>query len=241
MLQGVLNQLLGGHIDDVILTPNNVSQLGVDPVHHNLGRLLSIELMGLPPDQTGQLSIRVLKLGGEQPLWERFDRIAPVGDQIGVFHHHLMRLLLSKIGKLLQHLVRSLEIDWQGLVGVLKPLRGQQDVPIYLVLWVQEVDVAGGADWFPQLLPQLDDGTVEVPQLLLSADHPLTKHEHIIADRLYLQIVIPGGNTLQLFPALPVHHGPEQLSRLAGRTDDKPLPILLDKRFGYDRDSLKVL
>ena len=84
-----------------------------------------------------------------------------------------------------------------------------------LVLRVQEVDVAGGAHRLAQLLPQGHDGPVEVPQLLLCADHPLAEHEHIVAQGLDLQIVIPGGNALELLPVLVRRHRLE-LARLAG-------------------------
>ena len=167
MLQGVLHQLLGGHIDDVILAADDVIEFGVDAVHHDLGRLLAIQLVGLTPHQALQLPVRVLQLGGEQTLGQGLDGVAAVGDEVGVLHHHLMGLLLAQIGELLQHLVGGLEVDGQGRVRVVKALGGQQDVAVHLVLRVQKVDVAGGAHRLAQLLPQADDGAVKVPQLLL--------------------------------------------------------------------------
>ena len=167
MLQGILDQLLGGHIDHVVFAADDVPQLGLDPVHHDLGRVLPVEVVGLAPHQPLQLPVGVLQLGGEEALGQGLDGIAPTGDQVGVFHHHLIGLLLAQIGELLEHLVGGLEVDGQVLVRVLKALGGQQDVAVDLVLRIQKMHVAGCHHGLAELLPQADDLPVELPQLLL--------------------------------------------------------------------------
>ena len=216
VLQGVLHQLLSGHVDDVVFTADNVAQLHVNAVHHDLGWLVAVKLMGFPPHQALQFSVGVLQFGGEQALGQRLDGVAPVGNQVGVLHHHLVGLLLAQIGKLLEHLVRGFKVDGQGLIRILKALGGQQDVTVNFVLRVQEVDVAGGTHRLAQLLSQPHYGAVEVPQLLFRAHHALAEHEHIVADGLDLQKVVPGGNALELLPVLVRCHRLEQLTRLAG-------------------------
>ena len=216
MLQGVLHQLLGGHVDDVVLTADDVAQLHVNAVHYDLWRLIAVKLMGFPPHQALQFSVGVLQFGGEQALGQGLDGIAPVGNQVGVLHYHFVGLLLTQIGKLLEHLVRSFEVDGQGLVRILKALGGQQDMAVNLILRVQEVDVAGGTHGLAQLLPQPHHRAVEVPQLLFRAHHALAEHEHIVADGLDLQKVVPGGDALELLPVLVRRHRLEQLARLAG-------------------------
>ena len=67
-----------------------------------------------------------------------------------------------------------------------------------LVLRVQEMDVAGGAHRLVQRLAQGYDGAVEVLQLLLALHHTLAQHEGIVAQRLNLQEIVPGGNALKL-------------------------------------------
>ena len=89
-------------------------------------------------------------------------------------------------------------------------------MPVDLILRVQEVDVPGGAHRLAHLLPQADDGAVEVPQLLLVLHDALAEHEHIVAQRLDLQIVVPRGDALELLPVLAVHHRLEQFPCLTG-------------------------
>ena len=216
MLQGVLHQLLGRHIDHIVFAPDDVAQLHLDAVGDEFGGIFSVKLMSFPPHQPLQFPVGILQLGGKQPLGQWVDGVAPVGDEVGVGHHHLPGLLLPQIGKLLEHLLRGFKVDGQGLVRILKALGGQQDMPVDLVLRVQEVDVPGGAHRLAHLLPQADDGAVEVPQLLLTFHDSLAEHEHIVAQGLDLQVVVPGGDAFELIPVLSVHHRLEQLSRLTG-------------------------
>ena len=85
-----------------------------------------------------------------------------------------------------------------------------------LVLRLLKMHIAGGADGLPQFLPQPDDGAVILPQFLLRLHVAVSQHEEVVADGLYLQIVVEGGNALELRPILVIRHRPEQLSRLAG-------------------------
>ena len=114
-------------------------------------------------------------------------------------------------------------------------------MPEDLLLRVQKMDVAGGADRFPQLSAQLYNGAVQVPQPLLVGNLSFFQQEGIVADGLDLQKVIPGGDSAQLTPVLVVQHGPEQLSRRTGTTHNQPLPVGVDEAFGYDGIAGKVL
>src|SRR5699024_5684362 len=82
VVQGVLHQLLGGHVDHVVLALDDIPQLGVDAVHHDLGGLFSVEGVGLVPHQAGELLSRVFDLGGEEALGEGNYLLAPVGHQV---------------------------------------------------------------------------------------------------------------------------------------------------------------
>ena len=124
----------------------------------------------------------------------------------GIGHHHLIGLVLPQIGELLQQLVGGLEVDGQRRIGIRELLAGQQHMAIDLVLRLLKMHVAGGADGLPQLLPQF----------LLRLHVAVSQHEEIVADGLYLQIVVEGGNALELRPILVIRHRPEQLARLAG-------------------------
>ena len=110
-----------------------------------------------------------------------------------------------------------------------------------LVLRLLEVDVAGGADGLVQLLAQADDGAVELPQLLLRLDHTLAQHEGIVAQRLNLQEIVPGGNALKLRKVFPLYNCLKQLSSLAGRADNESLPVLVDQALGHDGVAFEVV
>ena len=86
---------MGGHVDHVVLAADDVPQLRLDAVHHDLGRVLPVELVGLAPDKPFQLPVGILQLGGEQTLGQRLNGVAPAGDEVGVGHHHLIGLFFA--------------------------------------------------------------------------------------------------------------------------------------------------
>ena len=112
---------------------------------------------------------------------------------------------------------------------------------VNLVLRIHEMDVASGTHRLIERLAQCQNGAVELPQFLLTLYNPLAEHVHIVADRLDLQIIVPRGDTHQLIPALAVHDGPEQLARLTGGADNKPLPVFVDEALRHDGKPLKML
>ncbi len=232
VFQTALHQLLGGHIDHIVFAQDAL-ELHVQPVHDELGRLVAVQGVALGPNHIVQLLLGVLQTGREQAARrQQLDVLDAVGDAAGVVDDHLVSGLLPQVGKLLQHLLGGLEVDGQGRVGIGELFAGQQDVAVDLILRLLKVDIAGGADGLVQLFAQADDGAVEVPQLLLGADIALAEHEHIVADGLYLQIIIEGRDALELRPVLMVGHGAEQLPCLAGRADDQPLAVGYQLRFG---------
>ena len=240
MVQGVLHQLLGRHVNHVIMPHQDISQLGVDAIHYDLGRLLPVKALGLSPHQPLQLPLGILQLGGEQTVGQRVQISAPGGDELGIVDDHLPGGLSAQIGEFLQHLVGGAEVKRIGRVGVLKALGGQQHMAVDLVLRVQEVDVAGGHHGFAQFMGQLHDGAVEIPQLLPITCNGLAvlvgpEHIGVVAQRLNFQIVVPGGDALELRPGAVPHHCLEQLARLTGRAHQQPLPVLINEAFGHHR------
>ncbi len=234
MLQGILNQLLGGHVDHVIMAVDDVMQLRLHPVHKNLGRMVPVEPAELGIDQVFQVLHGVFDFGGEKVVGHGPHGLAHIGDAVGIFHHDLMGLLLSQIGEFLQHLVGGVEIQGHILVRVVKALGGQQDVAEDLVLRVQEMDVAGGHHHLPQLLAQADNGAVVGPQILvgLGLVFFVCQHKAVVGQGLDLQEVIEGGDAPEFIVALVVQHRLEKLSRLTGGADNQPLPLVHQLRLG---------
>ena len=241
VLQGPLDQLLGGHVHHVVLA-QNAPQLHVQPVHDELWRVLPVELVDLVPHQPVQILLRIFQPGREQlPLGQQVKGLHLIRNGPGVGDHHLHGFLRPQVGKLLQHLVSGAEVDGHGGVAVGKLLGVQKDVAIDLVLRVQEVDVSGGAHRLSQLLPQPDHSAVELPQLLLVPDLAVPEHEGVVAQGLDLQVVVEGGDPLQLRPVLVLDHRLEQLPCLAGRAHNQPLPVGDELVLGDDGIALEVL
>ncbi len=209
--------------------------------------------MALVPHALVQLLLGVLQPGREKlSLGQKLDDLHLIGDPAGVRHHHLVGLFLPQIAELLQHLIGGLEIQRQRCVDIrqlfvffrvvlLHHISGEQDAAVDLVLRIQEMHVTCGAYRLAQLLAQADDGAVIVPQLLHGAHRPVSQHKHVVADRLDLQIIVEGGDALELLPILmAVRQCLKQFSRLAGRADDQTLPMGHQLSFGDDRPLVEI-
>ena len=241
VLQAALHQLLGRHVDHIVLA-QNAAQLHVQAVHDELGGIFAVEGVALGPNLVVKFLSGVSKAGREQlTRGQQLDLLAHIGDEAGIIDDHFLRLFRAEVGKLLQHLIGGLEVDGQGFIGIGELLAGQQHMAVDLVLRLLKMDVAGGADRLAQLLAQTDDGAVELPQVLLRLDIAVADHELVVAQGLDLQIVVERGDAAQLRPVLMVGHRLEKLARLAGRTDDEALAVGHQLRLGDDRHALEVL
>ena len=198
--------------------------------------------MALGPHAVIQLLLGVLKTGREQlARRQQFDLLYQIGDLAGVVDDHLVGLFRPQIGEFLQHFIGGLEIDGQRCVGIGKFFAGQQNVAVYLILRLLKMHVAGGTYRLAQFLAQPDDGAVEVPQFFLRLHLTVAQHEPVVADGLYLQIIIKAGNALQLTPFPVIRHRPEQLARLTGGADDQALPVGSQLRLGDGGYPVEVL
>ena len=119
-------------------------------------------------------------------------------DVVCVGHDHLVSLLLSEIGKLVQHLARCAVI--QPAVAVIIPEfhAGLQNLAVYLILRIHEVRVAGGNHRLAVLLAQCDHAPVQIAQSLIILDSALRDQEPVVADRLNFQIIIEPDDRLNL-------------------------------------------
>ena len=190
--------------------------LGLDALAHDLRRIVAVEAAEFAVDEVVEVFDGIFDLRCEQVVRHGPQCLAAVGNEVRIFHDDLIGLLLAEIGEFLQHFVGRLKIDGQRFVRVLHLLGGEQDVAVDFVLWVEEVDVAGGADGLAQLFAELDDRAVEAAQLLLAFGHAFFQHEAVVADGLDLEEIVERGDALQLRPAFVRDDGLEQLARLAG-------------------------
>ncbi len=246
VLQGVLHQLLGRHVNDIVLSHDDAGQLQINSVLDDLGQFFPVKLVGLVIDQPLQLLVRVLQLGGKEALGQRVQLLDPVSHQIGIADDHVIAVLLPQIAELLQHLLGGLEIDGQGFIAILKALGVQQDVTVNLLLGVQKVNVACGTHRPVQGLAQLHNGPVKVLQHLHIGHLGLpvfvwAEHKEVVAQGLDFQVIVPGGHPFQLLPLPLIGHRLVELTSLTGRAQNQSLPIFLDLAFQHERVAAEVL
>ena len=105
------------------------------------------------------------------------------------------------------------------------------------------MDVAGGHHQFPQFLPQLNDLSVVVPQILVGFCRVLLvfQHEAVVGQGLDFQKVVEGGDSLQFVMALAVQQRLEQFARFTGRADDQALPHLKQFRLRNSGNPAEML
>ena len=94
MLQGVLHQLLGGHINHIIVAGDDVVQLCLHALGDELRGILAVEPVELAINQGLQVLYGVLDFGRKQIVGHRPQGLAHVGNEIGVCDHYLIGLFL---------------------------------------------------------------------------------------------------------------------------------------------------
>ena len=241
VLQRVLHQLLGAHVDDVIVVIEDRLQFGIDALLHHRGRDLAVNAVHLAVNQVFQLFGRVFDFRREQPLRQELDLLDLIGDGPGVGDDHLAGGLLAQVLKLRQHLFRVAEVDRALPVGVGEFFGGKKDTAVLLVLGVEEMHVGSRDHRLAQFPAEAQNRAVIVLQDLFPADAAVFDQKGVVADRLDLEIVVKGGNFLQLFIALAAHDGAVQFAHPAGRADQKAVPVGLKQASRDIRRTVKVL
>ena len=117
---------------------------------------------------------------------------AHVCDLHGVCDHDLVCLLLTQIGKLFQHLLGRAQVKRRLIICILKAFTGHNNTAVHLILRIEKMYVAGRHDRLFVTLSELYDLPVQILQIFdrLAVLIVFPRHEHIIADRLDLQIII---------------------------------------------------
>ncbi len=165
----------------------------------------------------------------------RVNGLHHVRDHIGVLYHNLIGLVASQIRKLLQHLIRGMQVQRSLIIRILKASPCHDDTAVDLILRIKEMYVAGGNHRLVELLSQLHDPFVDVLDVLkgMYVSYPLRRnHEFVVAHRLNLQIVIEIYDSGYLHIALSVQQSSIKLSRLACAAQNQPLPVLLHQTLG---------
>ena len=246
VLQGSRNQLLGDVVERAVPVADDGFQLLLQPGLHDLRQRGAVHLLRRVPGHLLNIVLGIIPEGleGILPLGmhgEKRHGFHHVRDLPGIVDHNLPAFFLSQIAEFLQHLLRGFEIERGLLIRVLVIHPGLDHRPADGVLRVQKMHVPRGHHGLAQLFSQADDDPVQLPQVLFVLDIPFPQQEGVVPDGLNLQIIIEGGDLLQLLLALPGQHRPEQLPRLAGAAQDQALPVTADLLARHMRLPAEVL
>ena len=210
-------------------------QLLLQPLLHDGRQIFPIQGMGLAVADVGQRLIAVRNHRRTLIRPHRRNGLDLIRDQVGVGDHHLFGLVASQILKFLQHLLRGTKVQRRLIFRILKSLARHDDPAVHLVRRIQKMYVAGGYHRLIVLLSQLHDPPVDVLNILDGIDQTdffIVDHEGVVSRGLDLQIIIKIHNPRDIRLALFIQQGAVQLSRLAGASQDQPLPALLQEAFG---------
>ena len=211
----VRHELLRRHVQHGETVLVDGSELARQALFDDLRQRVAVFLLCARPCDRVELLLRAVDERGKNALGNRADLLDHIGDFIRVRHDDLVRLFLAEIVEFLQHLVRRAHVERSLLVRVGEALPGHEDRAAGGVLRVLEVHVARRDDRFFQPLAELHNRAVVFLELRDVA-HAVAHHEHVVAERLNLEVIVVGGDLEQLFKRLVPRHRAEQLARLAG-------------------------
>ena len=103
------------------------------------------------------------------------------------------------------------------------------------------MDVAGGHHGDVEFIAKGEDPAVDVAQALFVLHRALAHEEGVVADGLYLQIVVEAGDALQCLCVLARQHGAEEFPGLACAADDEALAVFFDQFARHARRAVEVV
>ena len=231
-LVGTLNQLLGNHVQHRKAVLGDGIQLTVQALFHKFRQRIAVHFLGTRGCNTDQILLRAGDAGRECPLGDGPDIFHAVRNFARVFDDDLPCCILRKIVKFPQHLFGGTEVQRRLGIGILEAHAGHQNLPELGVFFLQKMHITGGDHGLIKVLTQFEDCNVKILQLLDILDLALPQHKQIVAEWLYLQIVVKGSDPAKFRPLLPFPNGVEQLAGFAGGADQQPLPVLHQQTFG---------
>ena len=197
--------------------------------------------MGAFPAGFGKLFIRSRNKRLVFSLGNRAKLLAHIRNLIGIFYYHLKGDILSKIGELLKHFIGGAKIDRHFIICVGHLEAREKNSSVYLVLFIEEMGIAGSANGLTKLLAQAIDLAIDLAKVLLAVNSSLSKEEFIIGYRLNLKIIVELRDVLYVLIGSSFKDRAVKLTLLAGRTNYKSVAVLLDNRLGHSRSSAVII
>ena len=164
-----------------------------------------------------------------------------IGNSVRVCNNDFLRLFFTEISEFLKHFIGSPEIKRRLISKVLIALSCLQYLTEYSVLRVFEMHVTGSDYRLSEPVTKLHYSTVEISQIFFTAYLAVSEQEHIIADRLYLKIIIERCDFLYLLLRFLFKYRPEKFACLTRTSYDKSLSVLRQQGFRYSRLFIEII
>ena len=198
----MLNQLMRNVIQYGEAVADNRIQFHLQAVLNNLRQLFAVPFMRL---SIGQIAHGILGTGNRRRIQlvavgNRLNAFNHIRNLIGIRNNNLVGCLLAQIRELLEHLLRSMQVQRRLQIRILVALTGLQNRTQLCILRIEEMHVAGCYSQLAQAFAKLVDFAVMLAQILLRAVI-FAYQKLIIARRLNFQIIIKAGDFLQLLIA----------------------------------------
>ena len=120
----IRDKLLGRHVNDVVVPGEDVAQLGLDTLFHDVRRVLAVYFGHAAVDQVLQNLRRVLDFRREEAVGQELDILAHVRYLVRVPDNSVVAGSLAEIGEFLEHVVGRAEVERVFAVGVRELLGG---------------------------------------------------------------------------------------------------------------------
>ena len=157
VLIGLPHKFLGNDIHHRITIGNNGVQLPIQTVLYDLWQRISVHFMGLRKTDILKILLRILNDRRKFIRMDGRDLLDHIRDLVGIGDNHFFRLLTSKIGKFLKHLLCCTQIKRCLVICIGKTISGHDDTSVNLILRIHKMHITGCNNRFFKLLTQFNN------------------------------------------------------------------------------------
>ena len=180
--------------------------------------------------------VRILNYGRTFIRSYRRYLVTHIRNPVRILNYNFLRFLISQIREFLKHLLRRMKVEWCLIVCILEAFTRHKDSSVYLILRIQEVNVTGGYHRLIEYFAKFHYSPVHILNILNGIDILMLirqDHEHVVAHRLNLKIIIEVYKSCYLSLVCTVQQFIIEFTRLTGRTQDESLAILNKETLGH--------
>ena len=138
-----------------------------------------------------------------------------------------LRLISPEIIKFFEHLLRRTQIKRRRCL-IIKSSSCLNDLPVDLILRVQEMYITGCHNRFMELFSKYADAAIDISDIIIGMNVIISiriHHEMIISNRLYFKIIIEIHQPRNFLLRPVFHNRTIQFSRATGTSDNQTFPV----------------